>query len=86
MPPRFSDDFPEKSPDDIHADMADEERADAERAEKEKARAKQAAEEQEELAADDPHLQKPDNTTHPLNPPPERNSSIIAERDERPGS
>lgn len=35
---------------------------------------------------DDPHLQKPDNTTHPLNPPAERNSQIVAERDERPGS
>jgi hypothetical protein len=35
---------------------------------------------------DDPHLQKRDNTTHPLNPPAERNSSIVAERDERPGS
>lgn len=79
--PEFSDDFPGKSPDDIDADMADEERN-----EKEAARAKQAAEQQEELTEDDPHLQKPDNTTHPLNPPPERNSQIIAERDERPGS
>ena len=35
---------------------------------------------------DDSHLQKPDNTTHPLNPSPERNSQRRAERDERPGS
>jgi len=67
--------FPDRSPDSIGADMTDQK----------KTREEQSA----EVASrdeDDPHLQKPDNTTHPLNPSPERNSQIIAERDERPGS
>lgn len=80
MPTHMPGVFPDKSPDDIDADMADKERADAEKAREEQA-AKTSGEDD-----DDPHLQKPDNTTHPLNPSPERNSQIIAERDERPGS
>jgi hypothetical protein len=80
MPTHMPGVFPDRSPDDIDADMADKAKANAE-----KARRRQA----EEAAGeddDDPHLQKPDNTTHPLNPPAERNSQIVAERDERPGS
>lgn len=80
MPTHMPGVFPDKSPDDIDTDMADKEKAD-----NEKARKRQAAKASDE-GDDDPHLQKPDNTTHPLNPPPERSSSIVAERDERPGS
>jgi hypothetical protein len=75
MPTHMPGVFPDKSPDDIDADMADAEKA-----------REQAAETAGEAEDDDPHFQKPDNTTHPLNPPAERNSQIIAERDERPGS
>jgi hypothetical protein len=79
MPTHMPGVFPDKSPDDIDTDMADKE------IEEQRAREREA-EESSGGPDDDPHAQRPDNTTHPLNPPPERNSTIIAERDERPGS